>query len=91
MKTKLLKIIRKRYVVNEISALAKNSSDYYQELAEKFSFPFYELVDCGDSYQTSRYFQTFKEAKKRIWEWVLIDYGHRFEAKREKITKVWYK
>lgn len=91
MKVKLLKKVRKRYSIARIDELASNAGNVYKGMGKSLGLPFFVLEDQNDSfgYQTE-FFKTFEEARDKIIEWVISDYGEKFRHKDEVSEKVWY-
>ena len=91
MKTKLLRKVRKRYVIIKYDKLDYNTDTWLLESAKKFGLPFYLVEDLEDSYRIETVHQNFEDAMARIVELIRSDYGYKFNhSNRNGCKKVWY-
>lgn len=91
MKVRLLKKVRKRYVIIRVDELASNEIEMYRDAKNGFGLPFYVLSDNDDvlGYHTLC-FPTYEAARDRLHMWINIDYREKFRHKDTKKTLVWY-
>jgi len=94
MKVKLLKKVRKRFIINRIDSLSNSSMRIEDrvdvDFAKRNGFPFYEVIDKEDGYGFRyRVFKSEKEAKGRLMEMIHSNYARDHE-KKDKKTKIWY-
>ena len=87
MKTKLLKKVRRRYVILEISRHGKNDFEYIN--TSDLTHPFYVIVDSDSMMYYLGATQTYKKAFERLIKTVLIDYKNKSRRKLV-ATKVYY-
>lgn len=91
MKTRLLKKVRKRYYITRVDELASNVGEVYRRIYDQYGLPFYVLSDSEDSFGIyTRFFKTYDNAREKLCEWIISDYGEKFRHKDEKSTKVWW-
>jgi len=92
MKTKLLKKIRRRFEIFEISELPSNANEFFIDYERRWGLPFYQLKDKNNSFLLGQIvvFRTFHDAKDEILKIVLREYSEKFRHRDGMITKVWY-
>jgi len=91
MKTKLLKKVRKRYVIYKVTSIAANEkNETILESYECWGLPFYKVVDTknpfGYRFITARY---YNHALHGVLEFVREDYTDKVKHSKTKLTKVW--
>jgi hypothetical protein len=89
MKTKLLKKVRKRYSITEVTKLASHDTDFYSDFAKKYGLPFYVVNDSNSEYRL-RIYKEFEGARRRIIDMAICDYENRIKNKPRKEQKIWY-
>ena len=91
MKAKLLKKVRKHFVIERVDELASNASKTKIEFAKEYGLPFFECYDITDSW-TGRdgLTKTKEDAVEIIRQWIRGDFYEKFKHKPEKKEKVWY-
>jgi len=91
MKTRLLKRIRKRYAITKVDKLASDACHPHTAAKSVYGLPFYVLEDDEDKYGFfTKYFKTFEEARKKLCQWIIIDYGEKFRHKDEVSSRAWW-
>jgi len=92
MKTKLLKKIRKEWVIYRVDSCGNNRN--IQHLSIKLGLPFYISSEVEGSVLSADdgYHQTLQEAKDRVLEQVKSKYEPIFRKDKctPKMTKVWH-
>jgi hypothetical protein len=88
MKTKLLKIVRKRY---DISLITKVTDPDYFLYSERDKLPLYVTSDNKKSYRGAGY-SVYDTAHKQIVTWIRLDYPHKSTHSKKLVIsqKVWY-
>ena len=94
MKVKLLKKVRKRFVINRIDSLSNASMREGDRLdvdfAKRNGFPFYEVFDKEDGFGYSyELFKTEIEAKEELIAQIISCY-RRYYNKKDNKTKIWH-
>jgi len=91
MKVKLLKKIRKRFIIEKIESLSSDPNEYDKSAGERFEFPFYKLYDI---HQTSSWYsfysQSFEEAYDYLVETIKDRYKEKFRHKPGKKSVAWW-
>lgn len=94
MKTKLLKKIRKQWIIIKVTDIGIRPTDSDRERLEEFGYPFYEVWCKGDNFgYRSRTYKTEQECKDYLLLWVKEDYEWKMKpkaGKTKKEEKVWY-
>jgi len=91
MKVKLLKKIRKRYVITRIDELASNASSTKIDAKNKLGLPLYCLSDRNGTWLKGNiYTNTIDNAKIVLLEWIRYDYYEKIKHSDGKATKIWY-
>lgn len=87
MKTKLLKIIRKRFSIEYIES-PPNCDCLIRDYFETYKQPYYLLCD---KLSLSNSFKTKEEAIERMKLRIFNDYAYKFPKRREyKHSKIWW-
>jgi len=98
MKVKLLKKVRKKFVIEKINKLGSNPEPYLLEFKYKLREPFYVIRSVnadegGDFDFLYSYFdaaQNLKEAKDILLKFILDKYSEKYRHKDTEKEKVWY-
>ena len=91
MKVKLLKKIRKRYIITKVEENASNAGDVYKAVEKEFGLPFYVLEDSYDDWGLyTKFFKSFEEARDKLVKWIINDYKEDFRHKDQKSSKAWW-
>jgi hypothetical protein len=91
MKVKLLKKIRKNYIITRVDELPSNPSDCMDDAKIEFGLPFYMLAMVDDPYSFPSYHKNFDIAREELWKLIFNKYGEKFRHKDGKSEIVWWK
>ena len=93
MKVKLLKKVRKKFVINRIDELASDDVNGVRFAEKELGVPFYQVkfVEEYTLHSTTHYVKTYPEAQTKLLEMILDVYSEEFRHKERKTEKVWYK
>lgn len=91
MKTKLLKIVRRRYSITKVLDIGSNPLEVYEYHRDVFGYPFYVLRDSRGGYVSrTKFFRTLEEARSELVDYITYDYKKKPIHKDRKEVKVWY-
>ena len=89
MKTKLLKKIRKRFVIEKYTYVHPNENVCLDIIKEDLGLPFFLLTDKEDYFYTLG-FKNINDAKNEILKYMRKYYSSASKNVRSKSKKVWY-
>lgn len=88
MKTKLLKIIRKRYEINYVTNITNVNHIFYNK---DNLIPYYELKDNKGNHIFDTYHRTKESALSMLSKWIKEDYQHKIKGNGIVVSvKVWW-
>jgi len=86
MKTKLLKIVRKRYYVLKILEVNNPNAIFY---GCDF-YPVFAVFDNHSNYRTQKGYNNYDAAFKELIKWIKSDYRNKIRKPDSVTEKVWY-
>lgn len=91
MKVKLLKKVRKRYLIERIDNIGTRPSFSLQYWKEELGCPFFIVTDTHEmmGFRTQA-FKNKDASLNRVVQLVRLDYKEKFKNKNLNKTKVWY-
>ena len=92
MKTRLLKRVRKRFVIKKITDIGTQPTPLHKHGAKEFGLPFYTIKDDnGSIFAKSACAGDYDSALNILQSMVVDEYHEKFRGRKAKSETVWYK